>query len=134
MCDGGAYDGHGRLLAYLISFRTGTGEETVEHIFADVRRAAAATELTVEGRSLPCGGIDTAGGRTASQPPDALGQQQYAVVRLGRPTTTSYGSRIVPAVPKIWLAFRHHVRHASALSPSRRPLTREYTGPWERTK
>ena len=48
------------LLAYLISFRTSTGfhEETVERIFVDIRHAAVATELTVEGRFLRRGGID----------------------------------------------------------------------------
>ena len=61
------------LLAYLVSFRTSTGfhEETVERIFVDVRRAAAATDLTVEGRFLRRGGIDINPWRTTSpRPPE----------------------------------------------------------------
>ena len=63
------------LLAYLVSFRTSAGfhEETVERIFADVRRAAAATELAVEGRFLRRGGIDINPWRaTSPQPPEAM--------------------------------------------------------------
>ncbi len=63
------------LLAYLVSFRTSTGfhEETVERIFVDVRHAAAATELTVEGRFLRRGGIDINPWRsTSSRPPEVI--------------------------------------------------------------
>ena len=63
------------LLAYLVSFRASTGfhEETVERIFVDVRRAAAATELTVEGRFLRRGGIDINPWRSTSpRPPKAI--------------------------------------------------------------
>ena len=48
------------LLAYLVSYRTSPGfhEDTVERIFVDVRDAAAATSIVVEGRFLRRGGID----------------------------------------------------------------------------
>ena len=63
------------LLAYLVSFRTSTGfhEETVERIFVDVRHAAAATELAVEGHFLRRGGIDINPWRaTSARPPRAF--------------------------------------------------------------
>lgn len=63
------------LLAYFVSFRTSTGfhEETVERIFVDVRHAAAATELTVEGRFLRRGGIDINPWRSTSpRPPKVI--------------------------------------------------------------
>ena len=63
------------LLAYLVSFRTSTGfhEETVERIFVDVRHAAEATELAVEGRFLRRGGIDINPWRSTSpRPPEVI--------------------------------------------------------------
>lgn len=48
------------LLRYLISYRRTPGfhEDAVERIFADIRHAAQADELTVHGRFLRRGGID----------------------------------------------------------------------------
>lgn len=50
----------GSLLAYLVSFRNEAAfhEQVVERIFADVRAATEARELTVDGRFLRRGGID----------------------------------------------------------------------------
>lgn len=50
----------GSLLAYLVSFRNEAAfhEQVVERIFADVRAATDAQELTVDGRFLRRGGID----------------------------------------------------------------------------
>ena len=63
------------LLAYLVSYRASRGfhEDAVERIFADVRRAAAATDLLVEGRFLRRGGIDINPWRaTSPRPPRAI--------------------------------------------------------------
>lgn len=63
------------LLAYLVSYRDSAGfhEDTVERIFVDVQRAAAATELSVEGRFLRRGGIDINPWRgTSPRPPEAI--------------------------------------------------------------
>ena len=63
------------LLAYLVSYRASRGfhEDAVERIFADVRRAAAATDLLVEGRFLRRGGIDINPWRaTSPRPPPAI--------------------------------------------------------------
>ena len=67
------------LLAYLVSYRQSVTfhEHAVERIFVDVRRAAAATELVVEGRFLRRGGIDI-------NPLRATSPQCAAAARLPR--------------------------------------------------
>ena len=67
------------VLAYLVSYRQSVGfhEQVVERIFVDVHRAAAATELVVEGRFLRRGGIDI-------NPLRATAPQRPAALRLPR--------------------------------------------------
>lgn len=67
------------VLAYLVSYRQSVGfhEQVVERIFVDVHRAAAATELVVEGRFLRRGGIDI-------NPLRATAPQRPAAIRLAR--------------------------------------------------
>ena len=70
---------HPGVLAYLVSYRQSVGfhEQVVERIFVDVHRAAAATELVVEGRFLRRGGIDI-------NPLRATAPQRPAAIRLAR--------------------------------------------------